>query len=98
MIPLHMDVVNWGPFSAEVMERLSREQCAFIRGNNELYLTDWQTPRAPQNWIHYTVPPFTIAQLGKHWMNVIAAWPDFLSLRFREASAVRVSIAQRWIS
>jgi len=84
------DVVNWGPFSRQVMERLADERCAIIRGNNELYLTDWNTPRMPAGWEHFTLPPYTIGQLGDEWMGVIASWPDTLTLRFREAATVRV--------
>jgi predicted phosphodiesterase len=84
------DVVNWGPFSAQVMERVTREGCAVIRGNNELYLVDWQTPRASARWQHYTIPPFTIRQLGDRWMAVISAWPDTITLRFRDAPTLRV--------
>jgi predicted phosphodiesterase len=84
------DVVNWGPFSAQVMERVTREGCAVIRGNNELYLVDWQTPRAPARWQHYTIPPFTIRQLGDRWMAVISAWPDTITLRFRDAPTLRI--------
>lgn len=84
------DVVNWGPFSAQVMERLAAENGAIIRGNNELYLTDWDTPRAPASWKHFTLPAFTLKQLGQRWINVIAAWPDSLTLRFRDAPAVRL--------
>jgi len=84
------DVVNWGPFSRQVMERLMDLHPAVIRGNNELYLTDWQTSRAPEHWKIFTLPPYTIAQLGDYWMNVISSWPDALSLRFRDASAIRV--------
>ncbi len=85
------DVVNWGPFSAQVVERLLDENCVVIRGNNELYLTDWQNERMPSTWSHFTVPPFTIAQLGPGLMNVIATWPDTLSLRFPGATAIRVT-------
>ncbi len=84
------DVVNWGPFSRQVMERLAELPCAIIRGNNELYLTDWQTSRAPEHWKIFTLPPYTIAQLGDHWMNTISSWPDSLSLRFRDASSIKV--------
>ncbi|MEZ4668668.1 MAG: metallophosphoesterase family protein [Anaerolineae bacterium] len=84
------DVVNWGPFSQQVMDFLADKRCAFIRGNNELYLTDWNTPRAPQHWRHFTLPPYTIVQLGPVWMNVICSWPDALTLRFRDAPSVRV--------
>src|SRR3954468_24520311 len=84
------DVVNWGAFSRQVMERLADLDCAFIRGNNELYLTDWQTPRMPKSWEIFTLPPYTLAQLGNRWMNVISTWPDSLSLRFRDAPAIQV--------
>ncbi len=84
------DVVNWGPFSAQVVERLLSEKCVVIRGNNELYLTDWQTERMPSAWRDFTLPPYTLAQLGSELINVIATWPDTLSLRFPGAPAVRV--------
>lgn len=84
------DVVNWGPFSAQVVERLLNEKSVIIRGNNELYLTDWQTERMPGAWHKFTVPPYTLTQLGAHLMDVIATWPDTLSLRFPGAAAVRV--------
>ena len=60
------DVVNWGAFSDWVMDRVADEECAVIRGNNELYLTEWQTPRMPESWKIFTLPPYTLAQLGKH--------------------------------
>ena len=84
------DAVNWGPFSTQVMERITRGGFATIRGNNELYLTDYDTPRAPAHWKNYTIPPWTLNQLGDQWRNVIAAWPDTLTLRFPDAPAVRV--------
>ncbi len=73
------DVVNWGAFSSQVMERLAGLDCAFIRGNNELYLTDWQTPRMPASWEIFTLPPYTISATGHRWMNVISTWPDSLT-------------------
>ena len=84
------DIVNWGPFSSQVMEALACVPASIIRGNNELYLTDWNTPRAPKSWAHFTLPPYTMAQLGKKWMNTISAWPDALTLRFRDAPSVQV--------
>jgi len=84
------DVVNWGPFSAQVVERLLSEKCVVIRGNNELYLTDWQTERMPTAWRNFTLPPYTLAQLGSALLNEIATWPDTVCLRFHGASAVRV--------
>ncbi len=84
------DVVNWGPFSAQVMERLTALRPALIRGNNELYLLDLDTPRAPAHWKNYTIPPWTLTQLGAHWLNVIATWPDTLTLRFPDAPTLRI--------
>lgn len=84
------DVVNWGPFSAQVMERVVREGWAVIRGNNEFYLLDYNTPRAPADWNGYALLPWLHRQLNGRWSNVIAAWPDALSLRFPDAPPLRV--------
>jgi predicted phosphodiesterase len=85
------DVVNWGPFSAQVMERVVDEHWAVIRGNNEYYLLEHQTPREPETWRHFTLPPWLKRQLAGHWHNVIAAWPDTLSLRYSHAPPIRVA-------
>jgi predicted phosphodiesterase len=75
------DVINWGPFSAQVMERVTREGWAVIRGNNEFYVLDYNTPRAPSEWEEYSLLPWLHGQLNGHWRNVIAAWPDAPPLR-----------------
>lgn len=87
------DVINWGPFSAEVMERVTSEGWAVIRGNNEFYLIDYQTPRAPREWndaTQWTMLPWLHRQLNGRWRHVIAAWPDSLCLRFPDAPPIRV--------
>ncbi len=87
------DVVNVGPFSAQVMERVIREGWAVIRGNNEFYLLDYSTSRASAEWNDrsaFPLIPWLQAQLSRHCCNVIAAWPDALSLRFPDAPPVRV--------
>jgi predicted phosphodiesterase len=84
------DVVNWGPFSAQVMERVVNERWAVIRGNNEFYLLEHQTPREPEAWRRYTMPPWLKRQLAGRWQSVIAAWPDTLSLRYPDAPPIRV--------
>src|SRR5437764_13155945 len=84
------DVVNWGPHNVEVMECLTSEGWTVIRGNQEIYLLDQDTPRAPDAWRHYTISRWTRDQLGTYWLNVIATWPDSLSLRFRNAPTLRV--------
>jgi predicted phosphodiesterase len=84
------DVINWGPFSSQVMQRVTSEGWAVIRGNNELYLLDYDTPRAPKSWQHYTIPPFLHRQLDEKQIATLATWPDSLTLRFRDAPTVRV--------
>lgn len=84
------DIINWGPYSTGVVERVIREGWPVIRGNNELYTLDIFTPRAPDHWNQFTISPWTNAQLGEALINRIATWPDSLSLRFRDAPTVRV--------
>jgi len=87
------DVINWGPFSAQVMERVTREGWPAIRGNNEFYLLDYETPRAPAEWSdrsNWAMLPWLYRQLNGRWHKAIAAWPDTLSLRFPDAPPLRV--------
>jgi predicted phosphodiesterase len=84
------DVVNWGPFSAQVMEIVTREGWALVRGNNEYYLLEYNTPRQPPHWKDYTMLPWLYEQLQGRWHHVIAALPDELTLRFPDAPLVRV--------
>lgn len=87
------DLVNWGPFSAQVMERVAREGWPVIRGNNEFYLLDYNTPRAPVEWsdvTRYPLLPWLNRQLNGRWHNVIAGWPDTLGLRFPDAPPLRI--------
>lgn len=89
------DVINWGPFSREVLEFLTERYCAIIRGNHEYYLLDYDTPRAPEAWAQLTgsrlVGPRWIHHLiGDGWRTQIAAWPDTISLRFADGPPVRI--------
>jgi predicted phosphodiesterase len=87
------DVINWGPSSAEVAARVLEAGWAVIRGNNEFYLLDYGTPRAPAAWAdtnQWALLPWLRQQLPNPWTAVIAAWPDTLSLRFPDAPPVRV--------
>ncbi len=83
------DVINWGPFNREVMERVGNADWAVIRGNNELYLLDYHTPRAPQSWAAFTMPPWLHTQV-QAYLPVLSSWPDTLQLRFRDAATLRV--------
>jgi predicted phosphodiesterase len=87
------DVINWGPFSAQVMQIVAREGWPVIRGNNEFYLLDYHTPRAPAVWERrdqFPMLPWLHRQLNGRWRAAIAAWPDALSLRFPDAPPIRV--------
>lgn len=84
------DIVNWGPFSAAVTEIVTREGWAVMRGNNEFYLLDYNTPRQPPHWKDYTLLPWLYEQLAGRWHNVISAWPDELTLCYPDAPPARV--------
>lgn len=87
------DVINWGPFSARVLERIAREGWAVLRGNHEFYLLDYDTPRAPALWgdpVRFPLLPRLRRELGGHWQTRIAAWPDTLRLCFPDAPPLRV--------
>lgn len=84
------DSINWGPFSRRVLEVISERRWPVIRGNNEFYLLDYDTERAPAHWARFTMPPYLHAQLSDQWVRRIAALPDTLQLRFRDAPPIRV--------
>jgi predicted phosphodiesterase len=87
------DVINWGPFSAQVVERVAKAGWAVTRGNNEDYLLDFETPRAPSEWgdrSQYPLLPWLRRQLAGRPHHTIAAWPDNLCLRFPNAPPIRV--------
>jgi predicted phosphodiesterase len=84
------DIINWGPFSVEVVERITSLGWGLIRGNHEYYLLDYDTSRAPDLWKTFDTPRWLNEQLGGRWKNVIAAWPESVSLRYPDAPLVRV--------
>jgi predicted phosphodiesterase len=86
------DSINWGPSSAEVVDIIQREGWTVIRGNNEFYLLDYDTPRAPAGWrsLDFASLLWLREQLAGELHVLIATWPDTLSLRFPDAPALRV--------
>ncbi|MCY4527028.1 MAG: metallophosphoesterase family protein [Anaerolineaceae bacterium] len=84
------DLINWGPFSAAVLEHVLERGCVVIRGNNEYYLLEYGTVRMPAHWRDYELLPWLAGQLGERWRREVACWPDELSLRFADAPALRV--------
>ena len=72
---------------------LPLEGWAVIRGNNEFYLLDYQTARAPAAWntlSDFPVLPWLHAQLHGRCQHTIAAWADTLQLRYADAPLIRV--------
>ncbi len=84
------DSVNWGPFSREVLEFVTRRNWAAVRGNNAFYALDYGTPRAPAHWSAFTLPPILREELGESGLRSLACQPDSLSLRFPDAPPLRV--------
>lgn len=84
------DVINWGPFSLEVVERITSLGWAIIRGNHEYYFLDYDTARAPDLWKTFDTPRWLNGVLGNQWKNRIAAWPEAISLRYPDTPLVRV--------
>ena len=84
------DSVVGGPFSAQVLDKVTSSGWAAIRGNNAFYLLDYQTPRALDHWNHYQMPPIVLEQLGQRLRGVLSMLPDTLNLRFHDAPSVRV--------
>ena len=67
------DSINWGPFSLRVLEVICERRWPAVRGNNEFYLLDYDTERAPAHWSRFTMPPYLHELLGDDWVNFIAA-------------------------
>lgn len=88
------DVINWGPISAQVTEHVIRAGWPVIRGNNEFYLLDFNTPRAPEEWRdqrQWVMLRWLRQQLAGDLHKSIAGWPDSISLRFADAPPVKVA-------
>lgn len=88
------DVINWGPFSRETLERVAAAGWTVIRGNHELYLLDYGTPRAPAEWhdhARFPLPPWLHRQLCVEQRELIAGWPETLTLTFPDAPPLRVA-------
>jgi predicted phosphodiesterase len=87
------DVINFGPFTVQVVERVVESGWVVIKGNGESTLLDYGTPQAPEEWKDpnlFPIPPWLSRQLGDRWKTIIATWPDTLSLRYQDSSPIRV--------
>lgn len=87
------DLINGGPFSAAVVERALAAGWAVIRGNNEFYLLDYDTPHAPASWVdptQYTMLSWLRRQLVGPLHARIASWPDAPSVYPPDAPPPRI--------
>ncbi len=87
------DLINWGPFSAQVVARVRAAGWATIRGNHELILLDYGTPRAPAIWSDraaFPVPHWLQRQLPPALRMAIAFWPDTLVVHPPDAPPLRI--------
>lgn len=84
------DAICWGPQSREVLVLLAEVGAVCVRGNNEYYLLDWQTPRMPETWRSYGLLPPLYEDCGEVWRSRIALWPDTILIRLPDAPPIRV--------
>lgn len=87
------DVINFGPLSSRVTELVIEKRWSVIRGNNEYFLVDYNTPRAPAEWsdpVQFAPTAWMDRQFDKRLKTVIGSWPDTLNLRFQDAPPVQV--------
>src|SRR6266498_4562976 len=87
------DVINFGPFSRQTAEIVIERGWPVIRGNNEYFLLDYKTPRAPKEWnnrLQFGPILWLDRQFNQQLRNIIASWPDTLNLRFQDAPPIQV--------
>lgn len=83
------DMVNEGPFSAEVLQVIHENRWTMIRGNNEYYVINAYAPRRPETWRHFTLLEWLHDQLTD-WHHLIAGLPDDLLLLYPDAPDVHL--------
>ncbi len=83
------DMVNWGPFSVEVMQIVYENRWTMIRGNNEYYCINALPPRRPDTWATYTLVEWLHEEL-RDWRYFIAGLPDELLLLYPDAPDVHL--------
>lgn len=67
---------------------------AVIRGNNEIYITDYRTDRARPEWsdpTQFSLLHWTIEGIPDRLRMAISAWPDQIVLRYPDAPPILVA-------
>ena len=87
------DVINFGPFSNQTARIVIEKNWPAIRGNNEYFLIDYNTPRAPAEWsdpLQFAPIAWLNRQFDQELKTKIATWPDALNLRFSDTPPLQV--------
>lgn len=87
------DVISFGPFSRQVARIVIENRWSVIRGNNEFFLIDYKTLRAPDEWndaVQYAPTAWLDTQFDPNLRTIIGSWPDSLNLRFQDAPPIQV--------
>jgi predicted phosphodiesterase len=87
------DVINFGPCSRQTAEIVIEKGWPVIRGNNEYFLLDYDTPRAPAEWddpVQFAPTAWLDRQIPREVKAQVACWPDTLNLRFHDAPPIQV--------
>ena len=87
------DVISFGPCPRQTAELVIENRCAVIRGNNEFFLLDYKTPRAPSEWndpVQFAPTAWLDRQFDARLKTLIGSWPDHLNLRFRDGPPIEV--------
>lgn len=87
------DVISFGPCPRQAAEIVIEKRWSVIRGNNEFFLVDYKTSRAPDEWndpIQFAPTAWLDKQIDQRLKTMIGSWPDRLTLRFRDAPPMEV--------
>jgi predicted phosphodiesterase len=87
------DVISFGPFSRQVAELVIEKGWSVIRGNNEFFLLDYKTDRAPADWndpVQFAPTVWLLRQFDRKLKIMIGSWPDTLNLYFQDAPPILI--------
>jgi predicted phosphodiesterase len=87
------DVINFGPFPNETAEIVIQNRWPVLRGNNEYFLLDFNTSRAPAEWndpVQFAPTAWLAKTFDPKLKSHIQYWPDTLHPRFPDAPPILV--------
>ncbi len=82
------DVITFGPFPQQVLQRVVENGWPVVRGNGELFLLDYGTPRARPEWsdlVAYPMPRWLKRHLDGSSKEVVSSWPEMQRIEFKDA-------------